>query len=214
MKKFMTLMAIALASLGMAAASNAAPIAQWELGLVLTRNPDPKEGATLYAPCAACHGVNGEGATDGTVPALAGQSYTVVAKQLVDFRAGVRHDERMEHFSDRRHLSFSQPVADVAIYIAGLPPVAASNGPAGSNLAQGAMAYARACARCHGELGEGKEDTLAPRLAGQHSEYLLKQLAAATNGVRPAMATSHARPALSEDERRAVAAYLSTLGAG
>jgi cytochrome c553 len=203
---------LALVSLGMATSLHAAPVAQWELGLVLTRNPDLTEGAALYAPCVACHGAKGEGTSDGTVPTLAGQSYTVVAKQLVDFRAGVRHDERMEHFSNRRHLSFSQPVADVALYIARLPPIAAASARVGTDLSRGAMAYARACARCHGDLGEGKEDTLAPRLAGQHSEYLLKQLEAGTNGLRPTMVQSHAEPALSKDELGAVAGYLSTLG--
>ena len=200
--------------LALSASAAAAPVAQWELGLVLTRTPDAGQGETLYATCAACHGLKGEGASDGTVPAIAGQWYTIVAKQIVDFRAGVRGDPRMEHFTDRRHLSFSQPIADVATYIASLPPPAPKAAPAGTNVDRGAAAYVRICARCHGALGEGKEDTLAPRLAGQHYRYILQQLDAAPNGARKTMVQSHAglQSALARSELEAVAAYLTTLG--
>jgi cytochrome c553 len=200
--------------LALSASAAAAPVAQWELGVVLTRTPDVQQGATVYATCAACHGQKGEGVSDGTVPAIAGQSYTVVAKQIVDFRAGVRSDLRMEHFTNRQHLSFSQPIADVAMYIARLPPPGPKPAPAGADVTHGAMAYARTCARCHGELAEGKEDTLAPRLAGQHYKYILRQLDAAPNGERKTMVRSHAglQKVLARGEVEAVAAYLTTLG--
>lgn len=199
---------------GLSASAAAAPVAQWELGVVLTRTPDAEQGTRLYAMCAACHGPKGEGASDGTVPAIGGQWYTIVAKQIVDFRAGVRSDPRMEHFTDRRHLSFSQPVADVALYISRLPPPAPKTAPTGSDTDGGATAYARVCSRCHGRLAEGKEDTLAPRLAGQHYEYILRQLDAAPNGERKTMMQSHAglQNLLGRNELEAVAAYLTTLG--
>jgi len=192
----------------------AAPLAQWELGLVLTRTPDVENGAALYRSCAGCHGPKGEGASDGTVPAIGGQSYTVLAKQIVDFRAGVRSDPRMEHSIDRKHLPFSQPIADVALYIARLPPAAPKSSPSGTNSSRGAAAYARVCARCHGQRAEGKEDTLAPRLAGQHHQYILKQLDAAPDGERRTMVQSHAglQQLLERSELEDVAAYLTTLG--
>jgi cytochrome c553 len=181
--------------------------------MVLTRNPDVENGAILYETCAACHGVKGEGASDGSVPALAGQSYTVLAKQIVDFRAGLRSDPRMEHSIDRRHLSFSQPIADVAFYITKLPLPVPKQAPAGAAVAIGAMAYERLCAHCHGELGQGKEDTLAPRLASQHYAYTLKQLNAAVDGSRASLIQSHAAlaKATTETEREAIAAWLSTI---
>jgi cytochrome c553 len=206
---FLSLLCLAISS-----SVTGAPIAQWELGLVLTRSADVKNGAVLYEMCAACHGPKGEGASDGTVPAIAGQSYTVLAKQIVDFRAGVRGDPRMEHFTDRRHLAFSQPVADVAIYISRLPPAAPRPPPKDADVVRGAAAYARVCARCHGDLGEGKEDTLAPRLAGQHYRYILQQLDAAPGGERRTMVQSHAGfpAAVSRKDLEGVAAYLTTLG--
>jgi cytochrome c553 len=192
----------------------AAPVAQWELGVVLTRTPDEEKGAALYATCAACHGTKGEGASDGTVPAIGGQSYTVLAKQIVDFRAGVRSDPRMDHFTDRQHLAFSQPVADVAMYIAKLPPPASRPPPKDVDVHLGATAYARTCARCHAALGEGKEDTLAPRLAGQHYGYILQQLDAAPNGKRRTMVRSHSglQQILTRSELEGIAGYLTTLG--
>jgi cytochrome c553 len=204
----------ALTCLTLLSSVEAAPTAQWELGLVLTRTPDLTNGADLYQTCAGCHGPKGEGASDGTIPAIGGQSYTVLAKQIVDFRAGARSDPRMEHSIDRKHLSFSQPIADVALYIAKLPPAPPKSPPTGADVQVGAKAFARTCARCHGALGEGKEDTLAPRLAGQHYQYILKQLDAAPNGDRRTMVQSHAglQTALTRSELEGVAAYLTTLG--
>jgi cytochrome c553 len=204
----------ALVWLALSAPAAAAPVSQWELGVVLTRTPNVERGAALYESCAGCHGAKGEGASDGTVPAIAGQSYTVLAKQIVDIRAGVRSDLRMEHSVDRKHLPFSQPIADVAQYIAGLPPAPPKPAPEGVNTAGGAAAYEKTCARCHGRLGEGKEDTLAPRLAGQHYNYILKQLDAAPKGDRPTMVRSHAslQEALTRRELEGIAGYLTTIG--
>lgn len=198
---------------GAACVAWAVPMAQRELDLVMTRNPDVQRGAEIYATCAACHGPGGEGADDGSVPALAGQSYTVVAKQIVDFRAGVRSDPRMEHFTGQRYLAFSQPIADVSMYIAKLPPPKAKAAPAGLSIEQGKAAYDRLCARCHYRAGQGNEDTLAPRLASQHREYLFNQLNAAATGARPTLVQSHAGlvKALSDSDLKAIAGYLSTL---
>jgi cytochrome c553 len=191
----------------------AVPVAQREFDLVLKRTPDVAHGVLLYETCAACHGAKGEGVSDGSVPVLAGQSYTVIAKQLVDFRAGERGDSRMAHFTTGRHLAYSQHIADVAAYIASL----SSRSPRSTTTKMsehGSVVYARTCERCHGTVGEGKEDTLAPRLASQHAEYLMRQLDDAAEGRRPPMAASHAPLLrnLKRDEQLAVTSYLASLG--
>jgi cytochrome c553 len=78
----------------------------------------------------------------------------------------------------------------------------------------GEKAYRRVCARCHGGSGEGKEDTLAPRLAGQHYSYILKQLDAAAEGSRATLVETHATlgQTLTRKELEATAAWLSTIG--
>jgi len=186
-----------------------------ELELVMTRNPDLENGEVLYRTCSACHGPNGEGVSDGTVPALAGQPFSVLARQIVNFRAGTRSDERMVHFTDRKHLAFSQPIADVAGYISKLKRPAGKTVPPQPNAERGAMVYVRTCERCHGPVAEGDENMVMPRLASQHYEYLVKQLRDAAEGRRPDLAAAHEGMSrkLTPDEMQAVAAWLASLPA-
>jgi cytochrome c oxidase subunit II len=208
MNKFLLLLLATCCS-----AAWAVPVAQREFDLVLKRTPDAKNGASLYETCAACHGKGGEGVSDGTVPVLAGQSFTVIAKQLVDFRVGARGDSRMAHFTSSRHLAYSQHIADVAAYIASLPRRPLKS-VAMNPSEKGFIVYSRSCERCHGAAGEGKEDWLAPRLASQYAEYLLRQLDDAAEGRRPAMAESHTALMrdLKRDEILAVTRYLASAG--
>jgi cytochrome c553 len=190
----------------------ATPVADREFDQVLKRTPDVGHGAKLYETCAACHGANGEGVSDGTVPSLGGQPFNVVARQIVDFRLGKRMDPRMAHFTGTRHLGYSQHVADVAAYIATLPLPKAKAAPRTPD--RGAMIYTRACERCHGPAGEGKGDALVPRLAGQHYEYLLRQLEPSVESVRPKLAAAHAgvTQSLARDDIESIAAYLASAG--
>jgi cytochrome c553 len=175
--------------------------------------PDAAHGAQLFETCAACHGPKGLGVSDGSVPAIAGQHGSVLLKQLVDFRHDERWDERMAHFVDRHHLPTSQDVTDVAAYAASLPrfPAMADSIGDGSFLREGASVYFRVCEACHGPLGQGDGLRLRPRLAGQHYEYLLRQLAATAEGYRPGMDPAHVARlrALSPEQVRGVADYLS-----
>jgi cytochrome c553 len=184
-----------------------------DLDRVMARTPDVTHGARLYETCAACHGSRGEGVSDGAVPAIAGQPFSVIAKQLVDFRTGKRMDSRMQHFSDTTHLSYSQEVADVAAYVSHIEPrasAAANDAGAGGGL--GAALYIRRCERCHGAMAEGNDAGFAPRLAGQHADYLKRQLGEGV-AARPAMKEAHVSvaDALSTDNIAALAAMLSSL---
>jgi len=51
---------------------------------------DTARGATLYAPCAACHGATGAGNETLGAPALVGQSDWYLVAQLVNYRDGRR----------------------------------------------------------------------------------------------------------------------------
>jgi cytochrome c553 len=205
----------AFALVGLSSLALAVPVKERELDWVLKRTPDPTKGAQLYETCAACHGDTGQGATDGSVPAIGGQHFMVLAKQLVDFRAGSRMHEQMRHFSDSTHLAYSQYVADVAAYISRLPaPEPQANDSPESN-EDAAKLYAHDCARCHGEMAEGRGDELAPRLAAQHSRYTIQQLQNATTGQRSGMEHTHAAivKKLTAKDIAAVAAFLSSLPA-
>lgn len=57
-------------------------------------NPQvPVQGASLYQTCAACHGEAGEGNEAMKAPALAGTDPAYLARQLNNFRSGVRGRE-------------------------------------------------------------------------------------------------------------------------
>lgn len=193
--------------------ANAVPVDQLELDLVLKRIPNLARGAQLYETCAACHGNRGEGVSDGTVPAIAGQFFTVVAKQLVDFRSRVRRDSRMEHFTDSDHLAYSQYVADVAAYVSNLQAVSPNEGIQAAVPDQGGVLYARACERCHGVAGQGNGESLSPRVAGQHLEYLLRQFDVDATIRRPALQRAHGSLAgsLTSDEAGEIAGYLASI---
>jgi len=175
--------------------------------------PDLKRGAEFYQTCAACHGEDGSGTPDGEIPAIAGQHGSVLLKQLTDFRHEQRRNERMQHFSDREHLPGAQELTDVAAYVASLPrfpPNADSIGD-GTSLGEGASVYFRECERCHGPLGQGSLLLRRPRLAGQHYDYLLRQLIDTASGRRPGMDSAHVirLKNLSPAQLRGVADYLS-----
>jgi cytochrome c553 len=184
-----------------------------ELRAALAAVPDAGRGATLYDTCAACHGPQGGGVSDGTIPAIAGQPQRVLVKQLADFRRSQRLDIRMEHFADRRHLEGAQDIADVAAHVAGLPRRAQAGIGNGVALADGTRAWFARCADCHGATGKADAGRLVPRLAGQHATYLERQMLDAAAGRRPNMMQDHRRPLqrLSGGEIAGIADYLSRL---
>lgn len=175
--------------------------------------PDLARGAGLYETCAACHGADGRGTSDGEIPAIAGQHGSVLLKQLTDFRHEQRWNERMQHFTDRHALASAQELTDVAAYVASLPrfPTTVLGVGDGSALNKGAKVYFRRCERCHGPLGEGEVFLGVPRLAGQHYGYLLRQLEETAINQRPGMGDDHVEllSKLSKAQRRGVADYLS-----
>jgi len=55
-----------------------------------TVNGDADRGKSLFATCAACHGPSGQGSKVLNAPRLAGQSDWYLARQLENYRSGVR----------------------------------------------------------------------------------------------------------------------------
>jgi cytochrome c553 len=186
---------------------------EFSAGAVL--EPDLERGKRLFETCAACHGPDGRGTSDGEIPAIAGQHGSVLLKQLTDFRHDQRWEERMRNFTDRHHLDGPQDLTDVAAYVASLPrfPATAKGIGDGSSLKEGASVYFEKCERCHGPLGEGDLMRRRPRLAGQHYGYLLRQLEDTAAQRRPGMDSAHVTmlKGLTPAQMRGVADYLSRL---
>lgn len=188
--------------------------ARAELREALRATPDARRGQALFAPCATCHGTDGRGVTDGSVPMIAGQHYTVIVKQLVDYRHGQRWDMQMEHASRMAELAGSQDLADVAAFAATLPRGFVGAHGDGTSLARGTASYFERCERCHGPLGEGDAERGIPRLAGQHYGYLYRQFFDAVEGRRPNMNQLHDTLMRSLDREQIVGIsdYLSRTG--
>ncbi len=101
----------------------------------------------------------------------------------------------MEHFADQHHLTGPQAVADVAAYVSQLEsvPQDAIGVGSGELVTRGADVYKQACASCHGPAGEGSGQREIPQIAGQHYEYLRRQIYDAVDGRRPNFSASHIR---------------------
>lgn len=185
-----------------ACAAGAAPAAQPEAA---------PSGSRLYLDCAACHGRDGGGVGDGSVPAIGGQPARAIAAALEDFRAGRRKDLRMRHFSDPQHLATEAEVAAVAAHVASLRRMSPAGTGDGRRLAEGAALFRRHCASCHGVDAAAGEAPLRRALAGQHAGYIGRKMS--EGGISTNEARRHAALArqLGGDGVSAVADHLSRL---
>lgn len=161
------------------------------------------------AVCASCHGPDGN-STNPRFPSLAGQPVFYVHWQLILFRDKRRNDPEMSPFA--ANLSDEEMAALAAYYAAERPrtPRAAPRDP--ETIAAGREAAERYhCASCHAPAFTGRE--YAPRLAGLHYDYLLRQLQgfkAKTRGELEGIMTT-AVQTLSEQDMETLAAYIATL---
>ncbi|MEO8519935.1 MAG: c-type cytochrome [Acidobacteriota bacterium] len=138
--------------------------------------------ATLAADvCASCHGPDGLSVSPA-FPRLAGQNAAYLEAQLKAFRDRTRADPMAQAFMWGMTSQLSDPtIAGLAAYYAAQKPAKAASGDA-KQVALGEPIFLQgvpaagvaACQTCHGPQGEG--NAVIPRLAGQHAEYLLKQL--------------------------------------
>jgi cytochrome c553 len=189
-----------------------ASVAEQQLAAALGAKPDSQRGATLFKVCVACHNSDGGGQPNGDVPAIAGQYRRVLLRQLVDFHYGKRWDVRMEAIASSHYLSGAQALADVAAYVSALPRITDPGRGDGQLLAHGTQVYQRECASCHGPSGQGDAQKAVPWLAGQHYEYLLREMYYTFDNRRPNLTDHHiflnrfARP-----DFQGVADYLSGL---
>lgn len=134
--------------------------------------------------CFECHGEQGLGVGHGPeaiFARLAGQKADYIEQQVRHFKAGLRKNDSM--LITARAVD-PEDLRDIAAYFAQLPVM---QGEGGQDAALNALAQdltlrgdpARgiaACSSCHGAAGEGIAGHPAPRLAGQESRYLAKQL--------------------------------------
>jgi cytochrome c553 len=173
---------------------------------------------TVATVCSKCHGTDGN-STSSSYPKLAGQHKEYLLAQLQAFRNQSRKDPDahtdMWAISGRLDDKMVMALAD---YFSAQKPTRGTPGDA-QLAAKGKAIYEHgieskelpACAFCHGNEAQGI--AVFPRLAGQHAEYLLKQIKVFHSDDRPNLAVTMKAVVqkLSDDEARQVVAYLQGL---
>lgn len=124
------------------------------------------------ALCVACHGPNGN-STQSTFPILAGQTSRYLYLQLRDFQEGRRKDPQMEPIV--KDLS-REELRELADWFSKQKPVNTGfkQDPEKARLGR-LKAEETLCTMCH--LGGFAGQNEIPRVAGQHYDYVVKQLA-------------------------------------
>jgi cytochrome c553 len=166
--------------------------------------------------CAACHASDGNSGNP-TYPALAGQSPEYIAKQLREFKSGARKNAVMA--PNAAKLS-EDDMLNLGAYFSAQQPKPRQAKEAGL-IAEGQKVYkggnagsgVPACASCHGPSGAGIPLQF-PRLAGQHSKYVVSQLKNFRSGDRAndggKMMQVIAKK-MTDQEMKAVAEYVNGL---
>lgn len=177
---------------------------------------DAAAGKAKSAVCAACHGVDGNSALPN-FPKLAGQDARYLAKQLADFKSGVRKDPSMTGMV--AGLS-KKDMENLGAYYASQKPntgVARADAAAlkkAERLYRGGDAKngISACMSCHGPSGHGIPPRF-PAVSGQHAAYAQKQLLDFKAGTRNNDSETMTRIAfrMSAAEIKAVSEYMAGL---
>jgi cytochrome c553 len=171
---------------------------------------------TAIGVCGTCHGPDGNSA-DPKFPRLAGQHAGYLVRQLKSFKEQTRGDPYAIAYMWGMASGLSDPIIDaLAQYYA-----RQNTGPGKSHdpatIARGRDIFEHgvpaqgvpACAACHGADALGSD--MYPRLAGQHAEYVLKQLASFQSNMRNIAVMHGVAQNLRTPEMQAVADYLESL---
>ena len=184
-----------------------------------TTNREVKKAAAKVAVevCSACHGPAGQ-SIGPQFPRLAGQQQLYLGAQLRALKNKTRADPEAHDFMWGIAGTLDDSLINgLAEYYAKQPPMrGTTKGPAalieeGRELFKNGIPSKKipACASCHGENAGGA--TIFPRLAGQQSAYLVRQLAVIQDSLRKSPIMHGIVQNLSENEMKAVAAYLESL---
>lgn len=182
---------------------------------------DAAAGQAAFAPCVACHGADGGGNKTLNAPAIAGQEAWYVARQLKNFKNGIRGGANdmigMTMAPNAQMLATDADIDNIAAYVASMSPAAVTD-DGGGDAAAGEALFA-VCVACHGADGKGMETMNAPNLTLQQDWYVVRQLANFNGGVRGAHAQDTfgaqmvpmAATVADETAAKNVAAYIATL---
>lgn len=193
---------------------------------------DLEKGKEIYGPCAACHGEFGAGGKKGEYPRVAGLSAKYIMHSLKSFQNQTRLNIPMIPYTKERELP-DEDMKVVAEYLeqivlpTKMPEFKETDDALTRLLAvdkimivprvegdivAGGATYQKQCAGCHGKTGLGKG--MFPRLVGQYTNYLKRQIDSFLKAERPhdeETAKEGVLYALKADEIQNVLAYLTSI---
>ncbi|MCC5793813.1 MAG: cytochrome c4 [Chromatiales bacterium] len=173
-------------------------------------------GQAKSAPCAACHGPDGN-SVNPDWPSLAGQHASYLIDTLRAYQDGRRDNVLMT--SQAMALS-EQDILDLAAFYAAQQPAPLAADPElasrgerlyrGGNLETGVAA----CIACHGPTGRGNAPAVYPIVAGQHAAYAAEQLRLYRSGQRtsdPQQMMRNIAALMTDEEILAVSSFMQGL---
>ena len=169
------LMMIGVATLAVAGCAN--PERSRDLG-----NPDIEARVLAQQVCSNCHGLTGNSVSPN-FPNLAGQVEPYITAQLNGFKSHDRRDPAgFEYMWGLGRSLSDKQIAGLAAYYAAQSPQPQPLEGTAAQIEAGRLLFGSgvpdknipACFSCHGPAGSGQGNF--PRLAGQHADYLVKQL--------------------------------------
>jgi len=145
-------------------------------------NPNVNAVTLAQQVCSNCHGLSGNSVSPN-FPNLAGQPEPYIVAQLTGFRTHGRRDPAgFEYMWGLSRSLTDEQIKGLAAYYAAQQPMSVgvegdrSRLDAGRSIFETGIASASvpACSSCHGPQGQGNAGF--PRIAGQHADYIVKQL--------------------------------------
>jgi cytochrome c553 len=171
-------------------------------------NADAEAGKAKAQACAACHGPMGN-STNPDYPILAGQTARYLYLELKDFKEGRRSDSRMTPMATGLSREDMQDLAD---YYAAQRPQSVPFKAVVTRVDAGRRRAAEVlCTMCH--LGGFSGQNEIPRVAGQHYQYIVKQLEdfRARRRTNDAGNMTSVTKGLSDEDIRNLASYIANL---
>ena len=145
-------------------------------------NPNVLGQTLALQVCSNCHGATGN-AKSPNFPNLAGQQEVYIVAQLSGFKAHSRQDPAgFEYMWGISHNLTEKQIQELAAHFSAQKPERQRIEGKPERIAAGKDIFTGGvpdkgippCASCHGP--EGKGGASFPRIAGQHADYLVKQL--------------------------------------
>ncbi len=173
----------------------------------------PDQGARTFTRyCSSCHGSQGEGDGDRAVPALAGQRFAYLVRQMSHIRSAKRDKAGVYHVTLGKRVS-PELGNDIAVYLNRLPPISGAKTGDGANVELGGAIFREQCTTCHAGDAGGDKAGVVPSLRNQHYNYIVNEMHRLADGRVPEADQGLVlfMRSLNEGDITAVADYLSRL---